>query len=67
MLGNSYFALDLEFSIDSPTELIVTKIFFVKLHKFRISRGVGTVGSVGARAPTLFKKPYYKNPFFAIF
>ena len=27
MLGNSYFALDLEFSIDSPTELIVTKNF----------------------------------------
>ena len=32
-----------------------------------ITRGVGTVGAAGARAPTLFKKPYYKNPIFAIF
>ena len=28
--------------------------------KYGISRGVGTVGAAGARAPTLFKEPYYK-------
>ena len=48
----------------------ITSTFLLYQHRkltYIICRGVGTVGAVGARAPALFKKPYYKNPFFAIF
>ena len=49
---------------ENKSETISAMLLLMDLY---IGRGVGTVGSVGARAPTLFKKPYYKNLIFAIF